>query len=213
MPAITTKEFYIMLIKRVHPDRNPNVPDAVRKTQEVNSVKNNLNALIRLAIRWGFMKGTPPPERTRTRTRETQYWETITDLRFATYVIFKTGSYKVLGKTGVVILVQNINGGKFNGEKKYTIYVRGVGLFELKIRRKDLPKFFSKIYHSGMVYNPLYNEGVLYFNNIKQRTLDREHEKVKNIVRDIHRDIKTKKEYWETKQAEEEKKKWWRKRK
>jgi hypothetical protein len=55
--TFTNKTIYRDLMRKVHPDLNPTMVDATRKSQMVNAVKNDLSALTRLARAWGFIKG------------------------------------------------------------------------------------------------------------------------------------------------------------
>ncbi|MDY0215235.1 MAG: hypothetical protein RBS24_06980 [Bacilli bacterium] len=56
MEAIHYKD----LIKKVHPDLNPNVHDAGTKVSQIMANKNNPSELMRLAIQWGLIKGEAP---------------------------------------------------------------------------------------------------------------------------------------------------------
>jgi len=50
----TSIEIYRFLVRKVHPDLNPNVFNATKKTQELNLVKGDIFSLINLGIKWGF---------------------------------------------------------------------------------------------------------------------------------------------------------------
>lgn len=52
----TIDKIYKDLIRKVHPDLHPNMPNATVRTQQVNAVKNNPVALRNLAIQWGYLK-------------------------------------------------------------------------------------------------------------------------------------------------------------
>lgn len=53
MEALNYKD----LIKKVHPDLNPNVADAGVKISQIMANKNNPSELMRLAIHWGLIRG------------------------------------------------------------------------------------------------------------------------------------------------------------
>lgn len=48
---------YKDLMKRVHPDLHPTMPNATAKAQAVNAAKGNIQMLKTLAITWGFLQG------------------------------------------------------------------------------------------------------------------------------------------------------------
>jgi len=89
-------------------------------------------------------------------------WKTIVCLTPGTLVTFAMGNQKVKGRIGVVIKSDKMMRGKFKGEYEYTIYVRGQGLFSLKIHYYDLSKYFSSIRKVSFVSSPLYDEGKRY---------------------------------------------------
>jgi hypothetical protein len=56
--TFTPKTIYRDLMKQVHPDLHPTMTNATARTQQVNAVKNNVQALRMLAISWGFIQPT-----------------------------------------------------------------------------------------------------------------------------------------------------------
>jgi len=56
-------ELYLFIIKKVHPDLNPNLKDATLKTQELNKNINNLDKLIKLGEKWKLLPENFIPKR------------------------------------------------------------------------------------------------------------------------------------------------------
>lgn len=49
-------DLYRKLVLKYHPDRNPGNPDALRKTQEINGLKDSFIGLVRLCLSWNDME-------------------------------------------------------------------------------------------------------------------------------------------------------------
>lgn len=56
-------------MRKVHPDLNPTMKDATRRSQMVNGMKNNPDGLRRLAITWGYIQPNVFTETRRTAPR------------------------------------------------------------------------------------------------------------------------------------------------
>jgi hypothetical protein len=123
---------YKDLIRMVHPDLHPTMKDALIKSQQVNAVKTDPQALRRLAITWGYVK---PTSADTIRTTRTFNWENIRRPVRPTIVEYKVGDCtKILrgnfrGYKGIFVHVTPIIKGKYHGFTKYTLYVMEKNVF------------------------------------------------------------------------------------
>jgi hypothetical protein len=63
MSKDNANDIYKQLLKRVHPDLHPDMPDATRKTQELNKAKKDLDRLLRLGVKWKLLPETMLPKK------------------------------------------------------------------------------------------------------------------------------------------------------
>lgn len=116
------RSVYFNIAKKVHPDRNPDLPDAVSKMQEVNKFKNNPDMLLKLAKHWGLNLDGSFNERKFDEKAE-EFKERV--FRAVVGAIVKhvypyRRRYRVIH--GVIIKVRDIQKGKFKGAKEFTVY-------------------------------------------------------------------------------------------
>lgn len=89
---------YKELIRKVHPDLNPNLVDATQKAQLVNQNKNNPFQLRNFAIEWGFIE-KPIGYRSTTTNNNTFYIFKVGDM-----ITFRMGNTR---KTGFIYKIQS----------------------------------------------------------------------------------------------------------
>ncbi len=142
---------YKDLIKRVHPDINPGLPDATLRAQMVNVAKDNMSTLIRLAVSWGYMARPAGFFEDRTYGRPF----TTNQTRPSIPVTFKSGTivniiYGEYSNKRAVIVEKTK---KTNGHK-YTLYIIGLYKFvTVTLTDTNSDKMFKKAARSTAVVN------------------------------------------------------------
>jgi hypothetical protein len=138
---------YKDLIKSVHPDIHPDMPDATEKAKIVNGFKNNPLALKRIAIEWGYITGSIGDLRTIRNCfiHPPRRYGWVTTFSMMDTVCVNRGNYKDMRGTIVDKKIVTRNGVWCS--ESYILFMHGLKkLLKVNFRREGANSlFFNKV--------------------------------------------------------------------